>query len=194
MLKKLVAFTSLIAFQLLAFATAFAEDLPESCKIDSYEDMFVWGALDFPDKFDPSTMEKQKKEEALIKGVELYENTATEGSVGAMAVLAIYYSYTKKETKKGLYWALSGALKGNEMCMHVLGCAYINGDGVVEDHTEGIKWLFLASACGDKTSIEKIKNLKKAQSDNNQIEKIMNEARTKAKAWQEAHPEAFFSP
>lgn len=74
--------------------------------------------------------------------------------------------------------------------MNILWNAYGLGNGVLEDLEECGKWLYVSAAIGCEEAKERIVELEKDGQDSELLKKI----RIKAKEWQEAHLEAFFSP
>jgi len=194
MLKNLNVLISITIFHFILIISSVSADDSQSkerIKIGSHEDLILWAGLDFPDEFDSGTMESLERKKALEEGLEYFEYMATNiGSASSMGTLATYHFYFKNDTKKGLYWAYKGAEKGEGCAMHVLACAYISGDGVIQDTIEAFKWILLAAACGDEGAKEKFNGLNKKYTNS----ECLKSAKAKAREWQEAHPDAFFSP
>ena len=83
---------------------------------------------------------------------------------------------------------MSGVELGCEISMSKLVIRYSEGNGVVQDLAEAIKWLFLAAAKGDSEARDTINAL----SQSNSREYV--EGQQRANAWQNQHPKAFMNP
>lgn len=93
------------------------------------------------------------------------------GDYSAASFLASVYGEDKPE--KALEWLMRGVAKGDLLCMHQLGSAYISGEfGIAVDKLEGLRLLELSASSGSMTSLlkvatvylndEKVKDEKKA--------------------------------
>lgn len=189
MFKKLCTLTIL---SLVAVSTVLvAED--GAIKIDTYEDCILFAGYGYPIEFDPSLIKDEaSKKAAFEKGLKKCEEMSREGCFAHQEILAVYYSHIK-DFKKSLYWANKCAEQGSSRGMHFLAYAYINGEGILQDLDEGLKWLFLAVASGNEGSINWLHELKENIEDFNSNERVM-QCKKNAQDWIKEHPKAFFNP
>ncbi|WP_068469942.1 tetratricopeptide repeat protein [Candidatus Protochlamydia phocaeensis] len=129
-----------------------------------------------------------EKESAFQKGLKICEEMAKKGSCIHQERLAIFY-YNDKKFKKSLYWANKSAEQGSYNGMAILGAAYVQGNGVIEDPIEGCMWFFLAAAAGH----EEIKKSLDEYNSNKKDPEFM-ECIKRARNWMKEHPHIFFNP
>lgn len=152
--------------------------------------VLFWGWDDgYIADYDPSNLTDQEKENFIKIGIqsmsdEFNKCKSLDEAVYFSTTLALFY-HEKKNVKKSLYWILKGAENGSSSCMCILSDAYKNGEGVVEDLEESIKWKFLASASGDENSKKWIKEESPKWMNYKQTASILMEGKKRAKIWME---------
>lgn len=106
--------------------------------------------------------------------------------------LANYY-LEKKDYKKAMYWAFKGAENGCPQCMMILSNAYRSGVGLVQDFIEGVKWIYLGAAVGEKSCLNWLNENISTGMTNSYIAPVLIEGQKRASQWMSEHPEIFIS-
>lgn len=171
--------------------------MTDRCK--TVEDVAVFFGSDWRDEdFDPRKITSPKERETLLqKGLSSMKETASDSSQNpdaraycCDAVARIHY--LRGEMKQALYWAPKGAEHGSVLCMVLLRDAYLQGNGVIPDLEEGIKWCLLAAAAGHEDSRNRTKDYSKdLASSTGEVYRILREAKRRAVEWTKAHPNVF---
>lgn len=171
-------------------------------KCETVEDMAIFMGSDWDeDDFDPRNIKDPNERESLIKkGMANMKEMALDDSYDfsvrgcACDVLARLH-YLRDEMKQALYWAPKGVEHGSVLCMVLLRDAYLQGNGVIPDLEEGIKWCLLAAAAGHEDSRNRTKDYSKdLASSTGEVSRILREAKRRAVEWTKAHPNVFVAP
>jgi TPR repeat protein len=84
---------------------------------------------------------------ALIK----YKSAAVNNDVYAQAMVGSYYANdgygVKKDFVESMYWYKMAAEKGMASAQYAVGVMYAEGDGVVKDVNEALRWYQLGMVC-----------------------------------------------
>lgn len=178
----------------------------------TYKDFVIWAGSDFPKELDLSEYESEdqefaefgcipldslnfsgiyaKKSKQLIeKGLEIIRPKAEKGHCYYQTILAGYYFYFD-DTKKGLFWAEKAAEQGETGAMKILGDAYTNGIGVVQDDIEGLKWYMIASSLGNLATQGNLLAMGPAK-ESPEKQLMWQQAHESAKKWMNCHRSIF---
>lgn len=125
----------------------------DNIKLHTYGDLILWEGLNCPEDFDSKKItDPNVKSRAMSVGLKACENEAHDDNNPFQQVyqeaLSSQYYYFSKDYKKGLYWAFKCAERGSSKGLAILWDAYNNGNGIVQDSIEGLKYRFLAAARG----------------------------------------------
>ncbi len=144
--------------------------------------------------FNLVTLTADQKKEIIKKGIEILSSDASIKTSPYLnsTILANYYSY-KQDHKQAMFWAFKGAESGSASCMHILGKAYMSGtQGLVQDFEEGLKWVYLGSALGDKACEKWIKEgVSSYLFKDKSFKGMVLEAQKKSSSWMKEHSEFF---
>jgi|APSaa5957512622_1039677.scaffolds.fasta_scaffold60178_3 TPR repeat protein len=143
-------------------------------------------------RFNPSALDPKVAKRYEAKGVEEHEKSAREGESLSQYVLACYYTVYTKNYQKALYWAEKSVEAGYAESMLVLGGAYLLGNGVPVDISEGVKWIILADAKGNEDFKRELNEIKRVLPDKDS--EGYREGSRRAAAWVQSHRNLFFNP
>lgn len=157
----------------------------------------MWFGSDLNLEFTLKGLSKEQSDEYLKLGLEkaekIFNSSSDLSTCGIVAFdVAFYYYYENINYKKSLYFALKGAENGIPECMNLIRDAYINGNGVIQDLTEAVKWLYLASSLGNEESKNQLNALLYKFREDPKAR--LDEGSKRAKIWMKSHPRVFFLP
>ncbi len=159
--------------------------------IISYIDFVIWAGAGFPKEWFSGHLNQQKiLEKYETNGFNYVKIMAEKGNPYYQTILSGYYFYSD-DTKKGLYWAEKAAESGESGSMLLLGDAYTEGIGVVQDDIEGIKWYYIASNLGNPAAKGRMLALGVLQP--NIYQECVKQANCEAKLWMNDHKKLFIS-
>lgn len=179
--------------------------------IATYKDFVIWASLDFPQELDLSKYESAEEIELGFKcipvgvtitdvyfkeskkleekGLKYLQQRAENGQRYYQTILAGYYFYFD-DTRKGLFWAERSAEQGETGGMKILGDAYTNGIGVIQDDVEGLKWYIIASTLGNLATQGNLLAMGPAH-ESAEKQLLWQQAHRAAKEWMNAHRAIF---
>lgn len=160
-------------------------------ELSSSSERLMWLGSNLDLEFTLQGLTREDRYDYLQIGKRVVEEDSNPSANYFIGDLASYY-FDKWDYKKALYYALKGAEKGSISCMRLLTTAYDEGKGVIRDQVESLKWIYLASAIGSPQAKDTVANLEKLNSESSK--NMVRDARDRAIAWMNAHPEAFISP
>ncbi len=145
--------------------------------------------------YDISRLTSDEKVLLIEEGIQyLQEQTDQKEPVKTSSTILAHYYFSEKDYKKAMYWAFKGAESGSASCMYLLGRAHISGDeGVVQDFEEALKWIYLASALGDKSCKHWIDEGVHFLFKDNNFKKTVLEAQKRSSMWMKEHSDFFAS-
>lgn len=155
------------------------------------EDCVIWFGRGCPiAKYESGKFDSVEKSKLIECGLEYLKNNRKD--VISNEILAKYY-HEQKDYPKSVYWAFAGAEKGSQYCMGLLCWAYALNRGVVRDEVESSKWMYLASAKGNKGTKKLLDGLNGL---NEKAARYMTpeqeEGLKRAQEWQREHFDLFF--
>lgn len=195
-------------------------DRTDSCTLENpgiatYKDFVIWAGLNFPKELDLAEYKSEdqefaefgfipvdslnfsgiyanKSKQLIEKGLEYLHPRAEKGNRYYQAILAGYYFYFD-DTRKGLFWAEKSAEQGETGAMKILGDAYTNGIGVVQDDIEGLKWYVIASTLGNLAAQGELLAWGHSMQNSTEKKLIWKQAHDTAKEWMNCHRSVFIS-
>ncbi len=153
-------------------------------------DCIIWFGRGCPTaKYESGKFDSVEKSKLMDAGLEYLKTNCKD--VISNEILAKYYN-EREEYPKSLYWAFSGAEKGSNYCMGLLCWAYALNRGVVRDEVESSKWMYLATARGNKGTKKLLDGLNGL---NEKASRYMTpeqeEGFNRAQEWQRQHLDLF---
>lgn len=176
----------LFSLLLVTHAAGFANH----ANIKTVEDVILWTGTDFTEDFDSIKTKSGRERNILFEmGLNIIEQRAKKGNISDQGILAIYYFDEKKDFKKVFFGAHVAAEQGSLLAMEILKGAYHDGDGVVKDSSECLKWSYLMATLGNEHDQRFLGNLEKKYPNNQEN----LEGKRRAQNWEKEHREVFFN-
>lgn len=148
--------------------------------------------------YDASKLTEKEKADYTKIGLDemsdRYENVVSHEDCSYFSEILAKYYFLRKDTKKSLYWAFKAAENGSSFCMRLLSDAYRQGNGVVQELEESIKWTYLGAAAGDDWCKQWVKENGAKGFLYEDFAPMFKEAQLRAKKWMESHKDVFLSP
>jgi hypothetical protein len=160
--------------------------------------VLFWGWSGGQDvNYDASKLTEKEKADYMKIGLnemaDGYENVIShEDGCYFSETLAKYY-FLRKDTKKSLYWTFKAVENGSSFCMRLLSDAYRQGNGVVQELEESIKWTYLGAAAGDDWCKQWVHENGAKGFLCEDFAPMFKEAQLRAKKWMENHKDIFLS-
>ena len=84
--------------------------------------------------------------------------SADAGEASAQNDLALLF-LEKNKPKCAIYWLESAAKKHHADAIHLLGCCYLQGNGVPKDYNNAIMWIAKAASFGHRLALAQIQSI-----------------------------------